>query len=143
MSGPLLPHQERAVAERSELRARYDKLLVFINSSTFGELSFEDANLLVTQLEHMGDYIEVLSQRINRFHGVKNYRCSKKVEARPMTRQAYNDLRGWYLPSNENGADEGYLVEELDTSSPNHTDFLGYISWSPKAVFERHHTECL
>ena len=143
MSGPLLPHQERVVAERSELCARYNKLLMFANSTTSGELPLEDTNLLITQLEHMGNYIKVLTQRINRFYAVKNYRCNKKVQARPMTRQAYNDLRGWFLPINENGTDEGYLVEELDSSSPNHADFLGYISWSPKAVFERNHKECL
>jgi hypothetical protein len=61
----------------------------------------------------------------------------KEVNAKPMTRQAYNDFRGWTLPADENGDDEGYLVEYLDGGSPNHPDFTGYISWSPVGVFER------
>ena len=72
-----------------------------------------------------------------------NYIGTKKVVGTPMTRLDYNQLKGWELPVDENGADEGYLVEELDSSSLNHADFLGYISWSPKDVFERNHKECL
>lgn len=62
---------------------------------------------------------------------------TKIINAKPMTRQAYNDLRGWTVPSNENPADEGYLVEYLDGGTPNLADFKGYVSWSPKDVFER------
>ncbi|MBG2633258.1 DUF2829 domain-containing protein, partial [Klebsiella michiganensis] len=43
----------------------------------------------------------------------------KLINAFPMTRQAYNDFRGWQLPADENGADEGYLVEYLDGGKPN------------------------
>ena len=42
------------------------------------------------------------------------YLGTKQVLARPMTRQAYNDYRGWALPADENGADEGYLIEYVD-----------------------------
>ena len=59
----------------------------------------------------------------------------KLINAQPMTRQAYNEFRGWELPSNENGADEGYLIEYLDGGISNHALFAGYISWSPKEVF--------
>lgn len=61
---------------------------------------------------------------------------TKVVNATPMTRQEYNDIRGWDLPADENGADEGYLVEYVDGGQANHPRFSGYISWSPKAVFE-------
>lgn len=61
---------------------------------------------------------------------------TKVVNAKPLTRQEYNDLRNWTLPEDENGADEGYLVEYVDGGQANHPDFNGYISWSPKAVFE-------
>ena len=61
---------------------------------------------------------------------------TKKIAAEPMTRQAYNDYRGWDLPADEDGADEGYLVEYLDGGEPNHADHSGYISWSPAAQFE-------
>ena len=30
----------------------------------------------------------------------------KLINAKPMTRQEYNDFRGWPLPADENGADE-------------------------------------
>lgn len=61
---------------------------------------------------------------------------TKVVNAKPLTRQEYNDLRNWTLPEDENGADEGYLVEYVDGGQANHPEFSGYISWSPKAVFE-------
>ena len=60
---------------------------------------------------------------------------TKAVNAKPMTRQKYNDFRGWQLPENENGADEGYLVEYQD-GEPNTTEYKGYASWSPKEQFE-------
>ena len=64
-----------------------------------------------------------------------NYIGTKQVTAQPMTRQAYNDYRGWTLPADEDGTDDGYLVEYLDGGKPNHPAHAGYISWSPKAQF--------
>lgn len=65
------------------------------------------------------------------------YIGTKLIEARPMNRAEYNIYRNWGLPADENGADEGYLVEYLDGGEPNHPDHSGYISWSPKEVFEK------
>lgn len=62
---------------------------------------------------------------------------TKRILASPMTRAAYNDYRGWELPANENGADEGFLVEYLDGGAPNDPRHVGYISWSPADVFLR------
>ena len=57
---------------------------------------------------------------------------SRFVLAYPMTRLQYNSLRGWDLPSDENGDDEGFMIENLTNAKPN-TDFSeGYISWSTK-----------
>lgn len=61
---------------------------------------------------------------------------TKLVTAQPMTRQEYNDYRGWTLPTDEEGSDTGYLVEYLDGGKPNHPKHAGYISWSPKAQFD-------
>ena len=58
-----------------------------------------------------------------------------------MTRLEYNILRGWQLPEDEDRDDEGYLVEYLDGGKPNHPDFKGYISWSPKERFENVYRE--
>jgi hypothetical protein len=68
---------------------------------------------------------------MNRYIGVK------EIHATPMNRADYNELRGWELPADENGEDEGYMVEYLDGGKANHPDFQGYISWSPADVFER------
>ena len=61
---------------------------------------------------------------------------TKAVNAQLMTRQEYNDFRGWQLPENENGADEGYLVEYQDGGEPNTAEYKGYVSWSHKAQFD-------
>lgn len=71
---------------------------------------------------------------------MKKYRSHKTVLAKPMTRGEYNTLRNWELPADEDGADQGYLVEYPGGGAPNHPDFKNYISWSPKDVFERGNT---
>lgn len=72
---------------------------------------------------------------------MKHYQCHKAVKASPMTRGEYNKYRGWSLPADENGDDEGFLVEYIDSPNANHPKHEGYISWSPKAVFEEGYTE--
>lgn len=67
---------------------------------------------------------------------MNQYIGTKMIQAVPMTRQAYNNYRGWQLSADEDGADEGYLVEYLDGGKPNHPSHTGYISWSPKEQFE-------
>lgn len=62
---------------------------------------------------------------------------TKLLKAVPMTRGEYNVLRGWEIPAWEDPADHGYLVMYLDGGKPNHADFEGYVSWSPKEVFEK------
>lgn len=68
---------------------------------------------------------------------MQRYICHKEVNAKPMNRKDYNTLRGWVVPADENPNDEGYLVEYIDGGQANHPDYKGYISWSPKDVFER------
>ncbi len=72
---------------------------------------------------------------------MKTYIGTKVVNANAMSRAAYNALRGWTVPADENPKDEGYLVEYTDGGQPNHKDFDGYISWSPKAQFENAYRE--
>jgi hypothetical protein len=62
---------------------------------------------------------------------------TKVINAKPMARGEYNDLRGWNVPEDENPDDAGFLVEYVDGGTPNHPDFAGYISWSPVDVFHR------
>jgi hypothetical protein len=66
----------------------------------------------------------------------KTFIGTKMIKAVAMTRLAYNQYRGWDLPADEHGADEGYLVEYTDGGKPNHPAHIGYISWSPAEQFE-------
>lgn len=59
----------------------------------------------------------------------------KLVKPVAMTRAEYNEYRGWELPEDENGEDEGVLVEHMDGGKPNHVAHKGYISWNPEEVF--------
>lgn len=72
---------------------------------------------------------------------MKTYIGTKVIDAKPMTRAEYNTYRGWELPANENGADEGYLVEYHDGGKGNDSRHAGYISWSPKEQFENAYRE--
>jgi len=67
---------------------------------------------------------------------LREYIGTKRIKASPMNRLNYNIYRGWELPNDENGSDEGFLVEYLDGGKPNHLDHKGYISWSPKEQFK-------
>lgn len=60
---------------------------------------------------------------------------TKLARLTAMTRAEYNTLRGWQLPADENGADHGYLIDDLSAPA-NHPDYSGYISWAPKHVAE-------
>jgi hypothetical protein len=62
------------------------------------------------------------------------YLGTKLVTLLPMNRAKYNTYRGWDLPVNECGQDEGYLVEYMDGGKANDHRHRGYISWSPKDV---------
>jgi hypothetical protein len=66
-----------------------------------------------------------------------SYIGTKQINAKPMNRLDYNVFRGWELPADENGADDGYLVEYADGGQANTEEYSGYVSWSPKDVFER------
>lgn len=63
---------------------------------------------------------------------MRTYIGTKVVILLAMSRQEYNDYRGWKLPAGENGDDPGYLVEYTDGGKPNDPRHDGYISWSPK-----------
>jgi len=73
---------------------------------------------------------------------MQQYIGVKLINAKPMTRLEYNEFRGWALPADENGADEGFLVEYIDGGKANTAEYAGYVSWSPKDVFERAYRPC-
>lgn len=69
------------------------------------------------------------------------YEGTKRLKAQPLTRGEYNQYRGWTTPEGEEPSDEGYLVECTDGGKPNDPRHAGYISWSPKDVFEQAYKE--
>lgn len=70
---------------------------------------------------------------------MKTYIGTKTIKAKPTTKKEYCDYRGWDVPENEDPNEEIYLVEyPVDPKSkPNHPDHAGYISMSPKHVFDK------
>ena len=65
------------------------------------------------------------------------YIGTKTVLAHLMTKEEYCDYREWKVPENEDPAEQGYFVEYMDGGKPNHPNHVGYVSWSPKDVFEQ------
>jgi len=59
------------------------------------------------------------------FKNEKKYSASYRVFASEMTRLAYNDYRGWQLPSDENPDDPGFILQDADD----------YITWLPVDKF--------
>ena len=72
---------------------------------------------------------------------MKTYIGTKIVRMKPMTRAEYNQFRGWPMPADEDGSDEGYLVEYLDGGKPNVAGYTGYVSWSPAEQAEAAYRE--
>ena len=64
---------DRLLNEVAELATRLSKLRTFLNSKTYKELKVKDKNLLVEQSQHMNNYYNVLSQRINNLLIDKSY----------------------------------------------------------------------
>lgn len=73
---------------------------------------------------------------------MKHYIGTKIVKATPMTRHAYNCLRGWDMPLDENPDDAGYLVEYTDGGKPNVPGYEGYVSWSPEEQLKGAYRPC-
>lgn len=70
---------------------------------------------------------------------MKTFIGLKEIKAGPvMTREEYCTYRGWKVPEDENPNDLVYLVEYpiKGDEKPNHKDHEGYISMSPKQVFD-------
>jgi hypothetical protein len=71
------------------------------------------------------------------FIGSQTYIGTKVIHAIPMTLGDYNNFRSWTLPGEENPNAPGYLIEYADgVGEPNMPHITGYVSWTPKSVFE-------
>lgn len=70
---------------------------------------------------------------------MKTFIGTKLILALAMTRAEFVSYRYPNQPHNPDAGspdDPGYLVEYTDGGPANHPDHAGYISWSPKDVFE-------
>lgn len=56
---------------------------------------------------------------------MRSYIGAKIINAEPCNLGDYNKRRGWTIPADEDPSREGYVVQ-----------YPGYLSWSPKEVFE-------
>jgi hypothetical protein len=74
---------------------------------------------------------------------MEQYIGVKLINAEPMNRLDYSTFRGWELPADENGSDEGCLVEYVDGGKPNTDKYTDYVSWSPKDVFDNAYRKCV
>lgn len=63
------------------------------------------------------------------------YKTTKIVNAVPMTRLEYNEFRGWDLPENENGSDDGFLIETIG-GMKNTPTYNGFVQWLPIEQFK-------
>ena len=71
----------------------------------------------------------------------KTYVGTKRLKGWPMNKAEYCAYRDWTVPADEDPNEEGFLVEYLDGGKPNDSRHEGYISWSPKDVFEKAYKE--
>ena len=70
---------------------------------------------------------------------MKRFNALKKVNAKPMTRQEYNDLRGWNVSTSAKD-EEGYLIVDPEIEA-NTLSYHGEVSWVSKENFERYYYE--
>lgn len=67
---------------------------------------------------------------------VKNYVSNVRlIQAQPMTRLEYNQIRGWEMPKDENPDDPGYMVVNPAVTQRNVPGYEGYVSWLPEQAF--------
>tara|TARA_R100000541_G_scaffold13823_2_gene23190 strand:+ start:9769 stop:10269 length:501 start_codon:yes stop_codon:yes gene_type:complete len=69
---------------------------------------------------------------------MNNYIGTKQVSAKLVKRGWYVNYQGWDLPANEDPDDDVYMVEyaPMPSNKPNHPNHAGYLTMSPKDVFE-------
>ncbi len=84
----------------------------------------------------MVDQAGALDGKMARLPGAKTYIGTKVIHAVPMTQGLYFEFREWDLAPDKDPSDPGYMVQYTDVGTPNVSGFTGYVSWSPKGVFE-------
>ena len=67
---------------------------------------------------------------------MNKYIGTKMFNAKSMNLMDYSGFVCCELPEDQDGVNEGYLVECVGGGNPNHPDYENYISWCPKKQFE-------
>ncbi len=63
----LQPHQQRVVTEKAELDEKLTKLTAFFNTEMFANLDDAEIERLQRQADIMGEYSDVLGERVAAF----------------------------------------------------------------------------
>lgn len=120
----------------------FDQVVQFYNQTNILVYNSSTGNTPIV-IEDIDDH-KVILQDTKISTDMKTYLGVKKIKAGlPITRKEYYEYRGWEVPENENPDDMVYLVEyEPEPGKPsNHPLHKGYISMSPKDVFEKAYRE--
>lgn len=64
----LQPHQERVIDERNGVQIKIDRLGAFLRSESVNILPADEQERMKRQLNVMGQYRDVLNERIAAFH---------------------------------------------------------------------------
>lgn len=131
--------KKRALGERIYISSKVRNLKLMLRRYAEGSLDFTpncSIELLIEQLNAMTAYLNILEirgviEKIPLGYTMKHYVGIKHIQAEPLNLGDYNKYRGWTIPENEDPKREGYLVKYPD----------GYVSWSPKEVFEEAYSE--
>jgi hypothetical protein len=61
------PYQQRVIEEREQLSVKYNALDTFVNGQVFLNLPGDEQDRLLRQRKIMGEYLEILDERIAAF----------------------------------------------------------------------------
>jgi len=96
----IAPHQDRVVAEESELQEKHIKLSSFIGSQTYLGLPEAEKERLLRQSHHMAEYRKVLMERIAAFH-TQSQSDAVDVHSHPMTHRLHTEFHSDCLECHE------------------------------------------
>lgn len=89
----------------------------------------------ISELKDVRSFDDLIKFFRNPCGDYNEYKGDLRARAVQMTRKEYNNLRGWFLPEDENPADVGYVIA-LGEGSNIH------ITWLPIDVFEKTYKKC-
>ena len=89
----------------------------------------------ISELKDVRSFDDLIKFFRNPCGDYADYKTYERVRAVQLTRKEYNNVRGWFLPEDENPSDVGYVIA-LGESENIH------ITWLPIDVFEKTYKKC-